>query len=103
MPGPLEKDNRTVFVRGISFDVDEKPLEEAFSEIGPVKQCFIVREKGAKKHKGFGFVQFAIPEDAERAVEELNNKQVAGRKLLVCCPCKHVSQYDHVDHFYAWT
>lgn len=79
----MEKDARTLFVRGVSFEIDEKPLEEVFSEVGPVKSCFLVREKGAPKHKGFGFVQFALQEDAERAAAELNGKSVGGRKLLV--------------------
>lgn len=42
-----------------------------------------VRDKGAEKHKGFGFVTFALPEDAQRAVDELNNTSLAGRKLQV--------------------
>ncbi|KAG2482067.1 hypothetical protein HYH03_018977 [Edaphochlamys debaryana] len=77
------KDLRTVFIRGISFDADEKDLEAAFSDVGPVKQCFLVRVKGQPKHRGFGFVQYALPEDAERAVTELDGKSVKGRKLQV--------------------
>lgn len=80
---PHVKDLRTVFVRGVSFDADEKAVEAAFSDVGPVKSCFLVRQKGDAKHKGFGFVQFALPEDAERAVTELDGKAVAGRKLQV--------------------
>jgi nucleolar protein 4 len=80
------KDLRTVFVRGISFDVqDEKPLEALFSDVGPVKQCFLVRAKGEDKHKGMGFVTFALPEDAARAIEQLNHTKLEGRKLLVRC------------------
>lgn len=78
-----KKDLRTVFVRGISFDVDEKQLEDAFGDVGPVRSCFLVRQKGQQKHKGFGFVQYAIQEDAERAAQELNGKSVGGRKLQV--------------------
>lgn len=77
------QDNRTVFVRGIPFSIDQQPFEEAFADVAPVKQCFLVRDKGAPKHKGCGFVQYALPEDAQRAVEEMNGKVLGGRKLQV--------------------
>jgi nucleolar protein 4 len=78
-----QKDARTLFVRGVSFGVDEAGLEQVFSAVGPIKQCFLVRQKGDAHHKGFGFVQFALQEDAARAVQELNGHAIAGRKLLV--------------------
>jgi RNA recognition motif-containing protein len=78
-----EKDNRTLFVRGISFDVNEKELEGVFSDLGPIKQCFLIKEKDQPKHKGFGFVQYALEEDAVRAVTEFNGRSVGGRKLQV--------------------
>lgn len=78
-----EKDARTVFVRSVSYDVDQARLEEVFADIGPVRQCFLVTEKGKARHKGIAFVQFAIPEDADRAVQELNGRELAGRKLKV--------------------
>ncbi|GIM15138.1 hypothetical protein Vretimale_17951 [Volvox reticuliferus] len=77
------KDVRTIFIRGVSFDANEKDIEELFSDVGPVKQCFLVRVKDQPKHRGFGFVQYALPEDAERAVNECNGKNLKGRKLQV--------------------
>ncbi|GLI62225.1 hypothetical protein VaNZ11_004822, partial [Volvox africanus] len=77
------KDLRTVFIRGISFDANEKDIEELFSDVGPVKQCFLVRVKDQPKHRGFGFVQYALPEDAERAITECSGKSLKGRKLQV--------------------
>jgi nucleolar protein 4 len=84
--GEAEKDARTVFVRNVAFSVDNAGLEQVFADIGPVRQCFLVTQKGTEgtKHRGIAFVQFAIPEDAQRAVEELNGKEVAGRRLKVC-------------------
>jgi RNA recognition motif-containing protein len=78
-----EKDARTLFVRNVSFDVDESKLEEVFSDVGPVRQCFLVRNKGEQRHRGFGFVQYSIPEDAERAAQQLNGQDLHGRKLKV--------------------
>jgi nucleolar protein 4 len=83
--GEAEKDARTVFVRNVAFTVDSAGLEQVFADIGPVRQCFLVTQKGVEgtKHRGIAFVQFAIPEDAQRAVEELNGREVAGRRLKV--------------------
>lgn len=81
--GEQEQDARTVFVRNVAFDVTDGGLEEVFGDVGPVRQCFLVKSKGEAKHRGFGFVQFAIPEDAQRAVAELNGRELAGRKLKV--------------------
>lgn len=92
--GDPKTDARTLFVRNVAYDVDAAQLEEVFTDIGPVRQCFLVTDKQqaataaagpltTKRHKGIAFVQFAIPEDAERALEELNGKEVAGRRLKV--------------------
>jgi len=72
-----------VFVRGLPFDLTNGQLESHFETIGPVKSCFIVTEKGSAKSKGFGFVGYAMREDAESAVKQLNKKTLLGRRLHV--------------------
>lgn len=79
----IVKDARMLFVRGVATAVDETALSECFSALGPISQCFLVREKGADDHKGIGFVQFALPEDAERALSEMNGTALKGRTLKV--------------------
>lgn len=44
-------DRRTVFVQGVSFDLQDPEFEEAFSEIGPVRKSFLIRRKGEQKHQ----------------------------------------------------
>lgn len=83
MPTDEEHDARTVFVRNIAFDVDQALLEQTFADIGPVRSAFLVTQKGQQRHKGIAFVQYAIPEDADRAAEELHGKELNGRKLKV--------------------
>ena len=78
-----KEDKRTVFVRGLSFAVGDEQLEEVFSSIGPVKHAFLVKKKESGKHKGFGFVQFALEEDAVRAVQELDGTKLEGRTIKV--------------------
>ena len=81
-----EKNVSCVFVRGIPYGLDQKAVEAAFAEIGPLRNCFLVKEKGQQRHKGIGFVHFAIPEDADRAVAALTNTELGGRNILVPRP-----------------
>ena len=81
MPRDAPSDPRTVFVRGLAPEVDDQKLTERFSDVGPVKRAFLVRQGKDGPHRGFGFVQFALQEDAERAVAELQGVELGGRKL----------------------
>ena len=83
MADAKKNDPRTVFVRGIDASVTNEQLQEFFSEVGPVKNAFLVRRGKYGPHRGFGFVQFAVQEDAERAAAEVPGKELAGRKLKV--------------------
>ncbi|XP_038176610.1 RNA-binding protein 28 [Arvicola amphibius] len=78
----------TLFVGRLPPSARSEQLEELFSQVGPVKQCFVVTEKGSKACRGFGYVTFSMPEDVQRALKEITtfegckiNVTVAKKKL----------------------
>lgn len=73
--------SKTLFVRCLSYTTSDKKLENVFSEYGPVNRCFVVKEKGSDTCRGFGYVTFAVREDAEKAMKDV--KSVENRKVFI--------------------
>ena len=99
-------DYRTLFVTGLAFSCTKEALEAACSEYGPIRSCFLVKPAGSEQHKvcvdlqcyaslavmcsliwlvpqGCGYVQYALQQDMQTALQELNGRELAGRKLTV--------------------
>ncbi|CAM8916285.1 unnamed protein product [Rhodiola kirilowii] len=72
-----------LFVGGLSVYTTENGLTEAFSQFGQVVEAKIVMDKLTGKSKNFGFVTFASGDEAEKAVREMNEKELNGRTIYV--------------------
>ncbi|XP_071357082.1 RNA-binding protein 28 isoform X2 [Trachinotus anak] len=79
---------QTIFVRSLPATASNQRLEEIFSEIGPIKQCFVVREKGTETCRGFGYVTYSMEEDAQRALKEV--KDYDGQRLFLSVAKKKI-------------
>uniref|UniRef100_A0A7N6BK28 RNA-binding protein 28 n=1 Tax=Anabas testudineus TaxID=64144 RepID=A0A7N6BK28_ANATE len=79
---------QTIFVGSLPASASNERLEEIFSEIGPIKQCFVVREKGTEKCRGFGYVTYSMEEDAQRALKEV--KEYDGKRLSLSVAKKKI-------------
>ena len=71
-----------LFVGSLSFSVDDKQLNEMFAAIGEVISATVISDRFSGQSKGFGFVEMS-DEDAQKAIAELNNKDIDGRNLVV--------------------
>ncbi len=75
--------NKKLFVGNLSYDTSEGALKEMFSEAGAVESAVIITDKMSGRSKGFGFVEMSSDEEAEKAIEMFNGKELEGRALTV--------------------
>ncbi len=75
--------SKKLFIGNISYDSTEDSLKEAFSEFGAVESVSIITNRDTGRSKGFGFVEMASEEEAKKAKEGLNGKEVDGRTINV--------------------
>ena len=74
---------RKLFVGNLSFNTDERRLEELFATVGPVDTVNIVRDQMTGRARGFAFVEMQTDADAQSAIQKLNDTELDGRKLAV--------------------
>ena len=72
-----------IFAGSLPYEVTESELEGMFKEFGTVSSVKIITDKYTQKSKGFGFVEMPDDEEAAKAIENLNGKEVGGRNIVV--------------------
>ena len=72
-----------IYVGNLSYDVVQDELGEIFSEFGDVSSVKIIEDRDTGRSKGFAFVEMPNQEEAEDAINNLNEKEVKGRKINV--------------------
>jgi RNA recognition motif-containing protein len=72
-----------IFVGNLSFSLSDEKFKEAFEKFGKVSEAVIIKNKFNNRSKGFGFVTFDNAEDAQKAVAEMNGKELDGREVTV--------------------
>ncbi|MBI4709263.1 MAG: RNA-binding protein [Candidatus Portnoybacteria bacterium] len=74
---------KKLYVGGLSYSTTEDSLKDAFAQAGTVESATIILDKMSGRSKGFGFVEMATDEEAEKAIEMWNGKEFEGRNLTV--------------------
>ena len=75
--------NNKLFVGNLSFQTSEDALLEAFGAHGTVMEAHIMLDRMSGRPRGFGFVTMSSDEEAQKAIEGLNGKELDGRQLTV--------------------
>ena len=74
---------KKLYVGGLPYSTTQDELQNAFAQAGAVSSATIIMDKMTGRSKGFGFVEFASDEEADKAIEMWNGKDFEGRKLTV--------------------
>ena len=72
-----------LFVGNLSFDTTENDLQDAFAAFGQVTETNLMMDRMTNRPRGFGFVTMASAEEAQKAIDGLNGKDLGGRALTV--------------------
>jgi cold-inducible RNA-binding protein len=72
-----------LFVGNISYNTTENDLQDAFAAHGTVLEANLMMDRATGRPRGFAFVTMSTPEEAQKAIQALNGKQIDGRALTV--------------------
>jgi RNA recognition motif-containing protein len=74
---------KNLYVGGLPYSVAEDQLKELFSAYGTVEAARVITDRYTGQSRGFGFVEMASQEEAQKAIQALNDSQLEGRRLVV--------------------
>ncbi len=72
-----------LFVGGLAYAITSDQLNEMFSAIGTVQSAQVIIDRDTNRSKGFGFVEMSTEDEAQKAIAELNGKDIEGRSIIV--------------------
>jgi len=74
---------KKLYVGGLSYDTTQDTLKKTFSQAGTVESATIITDRTNGRSKGFGFVEMSSEEEAQKAIEMFNGKELDGRNITV--------------------
>ena len=74
---------KNIFVGNLNFGATEGAVRSLFEAYGTVERVNIVTDRDTGQARGFGFVEMSVNAEADRAIAELNGKELDGRALNV--------------------
>ncbi len=75
--------NKKLFVGNLSYNITEDALRDVFAEVGTVESVAIITDRMTGRPKGFGFIEMSTEDEAQKAIDELNGKEVDGRAITI--------------------
>jgi len=74
---------KNIFVGNLNFGATEDAVRSLFEAYGTVERVSIVTDRDSGQPRGFGFVEMSANAEADRAIAELNGRELDGRALNV--------------------
>ena len=75
--------SKKLYVGNLPYTVTESDLEELFGQVGAVDSARIITDRDTGRARGFGFVEMASDDEADKAIEKFNEYELEGRQLTV--------------------
>lgn len=75
--------SQNLFIGSLAYATTDDSLKAFFETIGEVSSARVVMDRDTNRSKGFGFVEFADEANNQKAVDELNGKELDGRSINV--------------------
>ena len=72
-----------LFVGNLSFNTTENDMQDAFAAHGTVLEANLMVDRMTGRARGFGFVTMSTPDEAQKAIEAMNGRDMDGRALTV--------------------
>eukprot|EP01012_Entosiphon_sulcatum_P067908 TRINITY_DN97790_c0_g1_i1.p1 TRINITY_DN97790_c0_g1~~TRINITY_DN97790_c0_g1_i1.p1 ORF type:complete len:180 (-),score=14.76 TRINITY_DN97790_c0_g1_i1:6-545(-) len=86
----------TLFISNISYHIADNELQQTCEAHGVVKSSKVIRDAHSGRSKGFAYVTFSTPEEAQHAVKMLNGLQLGNEGRRIRVHLAHVSEVDRV-------
>ncbi len=74
---------KKLFIGSLSFGTTDEQLKDFFSQAGAVDSAVVITDKFSGRSRGFGFVEMPNDEEAQKAIETLNGRELDGRTIVV--------------------
>ena len=72
-----------IYVGNLSRETTDDDLRQAFEAFGQVESINIIKDRFSGESRGFGFVEMPSKQEAQKAIEEMNGKELTGRAVNV--------------------
>lgn len=72
-----------LFIGSLAYVTTDDGLKAFFQQVGPVKSARVITDRETSRSKGFGFVEFESDDDNQKAIDQLNGKELDGRAITV--------------------
>lgn len=74
---------KRLYVGNLPFSQNDQTIEELFAEFGTVEFAKVITIRNSGRSKGFGFVEMSTEAEAQKAISQMNGKEIESRNLIV--------------------
>lgn len=74
---------QNLFIGSLAYATTDDGLQAHFAQVGPVKSARVITDRDTGRSKGFGFVEMENDDDNQKAIDQLNGKDLDGRSINV--------------------